>query len=54
MRDLWHGDGIFQCRGCGRIYAEYVNGCPDPVPHDDRKVVLVVPVPVGGDDEEPR
>ena len=41
MSDLIHGEGIFQCRGCGQTYAEYVNGCPR---HDDveRKVVLVV------------
>jgi len=35
-------EGIWQCRGCGQTYTEYVNGC---VKHDDgeRKVVLVVP-----------
>ena len=41
MTDLMHGEGIFQCRGCGHTYSEYVNGCPR---HDgeDRKVILVV------------
>jgi hypothetical protein len=45
LGDPIHGDGIFQCRGCRRLYAEYINGCPNPV-HDDggeRKVVLVIP-----------
>jgi hypothetical protein len=42
MGDSIHGDGIFQCDGCGQTYAEYVNGCPKD--HDSpRKVVLVVP-----------
>ncbi len=45
MSDPIHGDGIFQCRGCGRTFAEYVNGCPH---HDDgvRKVVLIVADPL--------
>jgi len=40
--DPIHGDGIFECNGCGRLYGEYVNGCVED--HGNpRKVRLVVP-----------
>lgn len=25
----FHPDGIYACEGCGRTYAEYINGCLD-------------------------
>lgn len=42
MGDPIHGDGIFECNGCGRLYGEYINGCVED--HGNpRKVRLVVP-----------
>jgi hypothetical protein len=42
MSDPIHGDGVFQCNGCGRLYHEYVNGCVEE--HDaPRSVKLTVP-----------
>lgn len=39
--DPIHGDGIFQCEGCGRLYPEYMNGCVED--HDyTRKVILII------------
>ena len=23
----WRPEGIYACNGCGRTYAEYINGC---------------------------
>ena len=41
MTDPIHGDGIFECEGCGKTYPEYVNGCVVDHPRP-RKVVLVI------------
>lgn len=41
MSDPIHPEGIYRCDGCGRTYAEYVNGCVED--HGPpRKVRLVV------------
>jgi hypothetical protein len=46
MGDPIHGDGIFECNGCGRLYSEYINGCVEE--HGNpRKVRLIVPDPPG-------
>ena len=44
VTDPIHPEGIYECNGCGRTYAEYVNGCLED--HDPpRSVRLVVADP---------